>query len=618
MNARDDCPAAAGSERQRSPGLRQTNPTMHDPVLGVARSLTGRRWTWRAGDDRLGLGIAQRVGVPEVVGRLLASRGIDIEAAGHFLDPTLRALLPDPSRLTDMDAAADRLADAVMRGETVGVFGDYDVDGACATALVMTLLRGLGVSVLPYVPDRMAEGYGPNGPALRGLVARGATLIVCVDCGTAAGEALATVAGEADVVVLDHHKADGPPPEVLAAVNPNRLDDVSGLSMLCAAAVTFMASVATVRALRRRGWFAARAEPDLLGLLDLVALATVCDVMPLTGVNRALVSQGLKVMARRSRPGVAALLTLVQARERINAATCGFGLGPRINAAGRISEADLGIRLLLCEDATEALALAERLDAVNRQRQEVEAAILASAFCAAETQAEAGHATLLVSGAAWHPGVVGIVAGRIKERFNRPACVAGVTAGLAKGSGRSVSGVDLGAAVIAARQVGLLASGGGHPMAAGFSLPEGGLKAFHAFLDERLSAAAALPTTADLLVEGTFVVAGATADLAGQVARLAPFGAGNEEPVFVVPRARVVRADRVGREGTVVRAFVEGEGGGTRLKAMLFRARDGALAAAMLSSGGVPLHLAGHLRAEEWNGETRVLFAVADAAAVAA
>lgn len=591
---------------------------MHDPVLGVARSLTGRRWTWRVGDGRLGLGIAQRVGVPEIVGRLLASRGIDIEAAGHFLDPTLRALLPDPSQLTDMDAASERLADAVMRGETVGVFGDYDVDGACAAALVMTLLRGLGVSVLHYVPDRMAEGYGPNGPALRGLVARGATLIVCVDCGTAAGEALATVAGQADVVVLDHHKADEPPPPVLAAVNPNRLDDTSGLSMLCAAAVTFMTGVATVRTLRRRGWFAARAEPDLLGLLDLVALATVCDVMPLTGVNRALVSQGLRVMARRSRPGVAALLTLVQVRERINAATCGFGLGPRINAAGRISEADLGVRLLMCEDATEALALAEQLDAVNRQRQEVEAAILAAAFYAAQAQAEAGRATLLVSGAAWHPGVVGIVAGRIKERFNRPACVAGVMAGLAKGSGRSVPGVDLGGAVIAARRVGLLASGGGHPMAAGFSLPEGRLNAFHAFLEERLSAAAALPTAADLLVEGTFMVAGATADLAGQVARLAPFGAGNEEPVFVVQRARVVRADRVGREGAVVRAFVEGEGGGARLKTMLFRARDGALAAAMLSSDGVPLHLAGHLRAEEWNGQTRVVFAVADAAAVAA
>ncbi len=587
---------------------------MTECVLGVGRSLSGRRWVWRTGEDRVGLGIAQRMGVPEIVGRLLAARGVGIEAACDFLDPTLRALLPDPSVLIDMDVAADRLARAVQHGETVGVFGDYDVDGACSAALMVTLLRQLGCEVLYHVPDRMMEGYGPNGPALHSLVLRGASLIVCVDCGTAAAEALGFIAGDADIVVLDHHKAEGPPPPIVATVNPNRLDCTSGLTLLCAAAVAFLAAVATVRTLRRQGFFDARKEPDLIGLLDLVALATVCDVMPLTGVNRALVCQGLKVMARRARPGVAALLDVAQVRDRLSAATCGFALGPRINAAGRISEADLGIRLLLCEDPVEAASLAATLDAVNRQRQEVEAAMLDDALRAAEAQAGEGHATLVVSGPAWHPGVVGIVAGRIKERFNRPACVAGVADGLAKGSGRSVAGLDLGGAVIAARQMGILKTGGGHPMAAGFSLLPARLPDFHAFLDERLAAAALLPTAADLAVEGTLAVLGATTELARHLGSLAPFGAGNEEPVLVLQRARVLRADRVGREGTAIRAFVEGEGGGPRLKAMLFRARDGALAETLLAGNGMPLHLAGHLRAEEWNGAVNPGFIIADAA----
>ena len=587
---------------------------MSDPVLGIERSISGRRWVWRTGEDRVGLGIAQRIGAPEIVGRLLAARGIDIDAASHFLEPTLRALLPDPSLLIDMDLAAERLAHAVQHGETVGVFGDYDVDGACSAALMVTLLRELGCEVLFHVPDRMMEGYGPNGPALHSLVLRGATLIVCVDCGTAAAEALAFVATSADIVVLDHHKAEGPPPPIVATVNPNRLDCTSGLGSLCAAGIAFLAAVATVRTLRRQGFFHARAEPDLMSLLDLVALATVCDVMPLTGVNRALVCQGLKVMARRARPGVAALMEVAQVRERLNAGSCSFALGPRINAAGRISEADLGLRLLLCDDKVEAASLAAMLDAVNRQRQEVEAAIQDDAMRLAEEQAARGHAALLITGPAWHPGVVGIVAGRIKERFNRPACVAGIADAIAKGSGRSVTGLDLGAAVIAARQAGILQTGGGHPMAAGFSLKPERIADFHAFLDERLAAAAQLPTAADLTVEGTLAVPGATCELAGHLARLAPFGAGNEEPILVLQRARVLRADRVGREGTAIRMFVEGEGGGARLKALLFRARDGALADAMLARDGMPVHLAGHLRADEWNGVLNPCFVVADAA----
>lgn len=586
-----------------------------EAFLGVTSSLSGRRWQWRTGEERVAFGIAQRLELPEIVGRLLAARGIGLDAAGDFLEPTLRALLPDPSSLADMDVAADRLAGAVQRSETIAVFGDYDVDGACGAALMVSFLRSLGCNVHHHVPDRILEGYGPNHAALAGLVARGASLIVCVDCGTAAGLVLDGMAGRAEVVVLDHHKAEGPPPAILATVNPNRLDDTSGLTMLCAAGVAFMTAIATVRALRRLGFFAGRPEPDLIGLLDLVALATVCDVMSLTGLNRALVCQGLKVMARRGRPGIAALLEVAQARDKLNAATCGFALGPRINAGGRISEADMGLRLLLTEDRLEAMALAERLEAVNRRRQDVEADIMDAAMRSAEAQVAAGRAVVLVAGDAWHPGVVGIVAGRIKERFNRPSCVAGVVDGLGKGSGRSVPGLDLGAAVIAARQAGILQTGGGHAMAAGFSLRAERVDDFGAFLNGRLAAAASLPGAADLTVEASLAVPGATTDLARQLERLAPFGAGNEEPVLVLHRARVVRADRVGREAKSIRAFVEGEGGGPRLKAMLFRAREGALADALMArSDGVALHLAGHLRAEEWNGSVSPCFVITDGA----
>ncbi len=585
----------------------------HASPLNIESSLTGRRWLWRQGEDRLGLGIAQRLALPELLGRLLAARGIGLDDAAHFMEPTLRALLPDPSVLQDMDAAAARLAEAVQRGETVAVFGDYDVDGACSAAIITTVLRTLGCTVMTHVPDRLLEGYGPNGPALLSLAGRGATLVVCVDCGTAAAAALTSVQGRADVVVLDHHVAEGPPPPVLATVNPNRADCTSGLGSVCAAAIAFLAAVATLRALRRAGHFAGRAEPDLKELLDLVALATVCDVMPLTGLNRALVVQGLRVMARRARPGIAALLEAAAARDLPTAFTCGFALGPRINAAGRISTSDLGLRLLLSDDPVEARALAQTLDATNRNRQQVEASILDSALAQAAEQAAAGHATLLVHGEGWHPGVVGIVAGRIKERHNRPTCVGALQDGLVKGSGRSVAGVDLGRAVMAARAAGLLVTGGGHAMAAGFSLRPERLAEFHAFLNERLSHAAALPRAADLAVEGTLAVPGATVDLAQQLARLSPFGNGNEEPVFVLPRAQVVRADRIGKEGGTVRAYVQGEGGGPRLKTLLFRARDGALADALLTPG-VPLHLAGHLRAEEWNGTVSAGFFVADAA----
>ena len=550
------------------------------------------------------------------MGRLLAARGIDHDTAGYFLEPTLRALLPDPHVLIDMDVAAARLMRAVTVGETVAVFGDYDVDGACAGAIMATTLRTLGCTVISYVPDRMREGYGPNAAALVDLAARGASLIVCVDCGTAAGVALAAVKDRAEVLVLDHHACEGLPPAVIATVNPNRLDCSSGMGGLCAAGVTFMTAIATVRLLRRAGFFAQRPEPDLMRLLDLVALATVCDVMPLTGLNRAFVVQGLRVLGRRERPGLAALLEVAQARGRPDAHTLGFALGPRINAAGRISEADLGLRLLLCEDPVEAAALAVTLDGVNKQRQEVEHSMLDEALAQAEAQIAAGHAVVVVAGEGWHPGVVGIVAGRIKERFNRPALVAGIVDGVAKGSARSVPGHDLGSAVIAARQAGLLSTGGGHAMAAGFALSASGIAALHGFMDERLAGAALLPRAADLLIEGTLAAAACTTETAAQLGRLAPYGHGNAEPMMVLPRMRVAHAERIGREGATVRAMLSGEGGGPRVKALMFRAKEGPLAEALLARDAALLHLAGHLRAEEWNGTISASFFVSDGATV--
>ncbi len=586
------------------------------PVLNVASSLSNRTWLWRTGCDRTGFAIAQHHDIPEIVGRIMAARDITLDSAADFLAPTLRALMPNPATLRDMDAAADRLAAAITRAETVAVFGDYDVDGACSAAIITTFLRTLGCPVLPYIPDRLAEGYGPNAPALQRLAGQGATLVVCVDCGTSAHEALAAIHGQADIIVLDHHKAEDLPPPILATVNPNRLDCTSGLNHLCAAGIAFLTAIATLRTLRTQNHFSQRAEPDLRNLLDLVALATICDVMPLTGLNRAFVAQGLRVMARRARPGLAALLDVANTREAPTAMTCGFALGPRINAGGRIGEADLGLRLLLADDPLDARLLAERLDAVNRQRQTVEAGTLQAATDAAEAQIQAGHAIILIHGEKWHPGIVGIVAGRLKDKFNRPVLVGGMSDGLVKGSGRSVPGLDLGAAIIAARQAGLLATGGGHAMAAGFSLPPAGLPALHAFLNARLPPQPDTPARPHLHVEATVSAGGANLELAQHLARLAPFGTANPEPMLVIPNVRVARSDRLGNDGNTIRAQVQSEGDPRRLKALLFRAGDTALGAA-LTDRGPPLHLAGHLRAETWNGTTTASFCVIDGARTA-
>ncbi|MDA0217972.1 MAG: single-stranded-DNA-specific exonuclease RecJ [Proteobacteria bacterium] len=580
-------------------------------TLGVERSIGGRRWRNRLDDDRLALALAQRLDLPEIVARVLAARGIDADRAGDFLNPTLRALLPDPSVMAGMDEAVARLADAVVAGETIGIFGDYDVDGATSSALLVRFFGALGVPAVVHIPDRQKEGYGPNAPALLALRERGARLVVTVDCGISAFEPL-RLAHEAgiEVIVFDHHTAEAALPAARAVVNPNRLDDSSGLGQLAAVGVTFMAVVALNRELRRRGHYATRAEPQLMAWLDLVALGTICDSVPLTGLNRALALQGFKAMASRGNRGLAALADIARITEAPGAYHAGFILGPRINAGGRVAEPDLGVRLLTTEDGDVATGLALRLDALNIERQTIEKGVLEAALRQAEAQADAS--CIVVADPGWHPGVIGIVASRVVERFNRPAFVVALAGGIGKGSGRSLAGVDLGAAVTAARQAGLLVNGGGHPMAAGITVEEGRLAEVAAFLCERLARAVSeRPVLPELGIDGSLAVGAANVALLSAIERLGPFGVGNAEPRFVVSGARVVRADVVGADH--VRCILAG-GDGARLKAIAFRAAGEPLGQALTAGTGRELHLAGKLRMDRWQGAERAQLIIEDAA----
>ena len=586
-------------------------------LLGVTRSLGGRAWRLRATDERLARMLVQRHALPEPVARILAGRGIGPDQADDHLNPSLRTGLPDPSRLRDMDRAAARLAEAVTAGETIAIFADYDVDGATAAALLLRYLRAVGAPTRLYVPDRRTEGYGPNAEALLRLKAEGAALVVLVDCGTTSfGPLDAAAAAGLDAIVLDHHAPEARLPAALAVVNPNRLDDDSGLGTLAACGVTFLALVALSRALRGAGYFGAgREEPGLLALLDLVALGTVCDVVPLTGVNRVLVAQGLKVLARRANPGLRALADVARVAERVDAYHAAFLLGPRINAGGRLGRCDLGARLLAAEDAAEAAELAALLDTHNEDRKAVEAAVLREAIAQIEAEPALPPA-LVVAGQGWHPGVVGIVAGRLRERYHRPACVVALpalagTGEAGRGSGRSVPEIDLGAAMVAARQAGLLSAGGGHRMAAGFTVAAERVAEFAAFLAAHVGATVAEPPVPVLELDGALAIGGATPALAEALARLGPFGAGNPEPRFVLPSARVAQASVVGTGH--VSCFLAGPDGG-RLRGIAFRALDTALGQALLGAGGAPLHLAGTLRLDRWNGRDRVEFRIEDAA----
>jgi single-stranded-DNA-specific exonuclease len=585
-----------------------------EAMLGVERSVCGRRWRLRRGDDRIGQAIAERLALPEIVGRLLAQRGIDIDHAPGFLAPRLRDQLPDPSHLRDMDAAAARLVHAVRDRETIGIFGDYDVDGATSAALLTRFFAAAGAPTRIYVPDRLREGYGPNTAALLRLREEGVGVVVTVDCGTNAHLPLAE-AGEAglEVIVVDHHVAEPLLPRAAAIVNPNRLDETSPHGGLAAVGVAFLLVVAVNRALRQAGWYGGgRAEPDLLQWLDLVALGTVCDVVPLAGLNRALVAQGIKVARRNDNPGLAALAAVAGINEPLDAYHLGFILGPRVNAGGRVGAADLGARLLATDDTAFAAELAARLDAHNQERRDIEARTLEAAIAIVERTPQS---PVLVFAAAenWHPGVIGIVAARLKERYERPACVVALADGIGRGSGRSVAGLPFGPAVIAARQAGLLINGGGHAMAAGFTVAMEKLDALQAFLAERLGdGLGGEHLVPELAVDGPLSVAAAQGELIDHIIRLAPFGAGNPEPRFVFPGVRIVHAEPVG-SGHLSCALADPLETG-RLRAIAFRVAGTPLGQFLAETRGAAIHLAGQLRRDSWRGGDAVQLVIEDAA----
>ncbi len=586
--------------------------------LDVDASALGKRWRERldARGANAALDIAQTLGVPDLVARVLAGRGVGVDDASTFLSPAIRNLMPDPHVLTDMEAAANRLADAVANGERVAVFGDYDVDGAAGAALMARFLAHHGTAHEIYIPDRVFEGYGPNAAALNELADRGATLIVTVDCGATSFEALAEAAARGvDVVVLDHHQMGPERPECLALVNPNRQDDLSGLGHLCAAGVVFMALVATQRVLRGRGATNARAPLDLLGLLDLVALATVCDVVPLVGLNRAFVVKGLQVLRTQANKGLAALARLARLGGPARPYHLGFVLGPRINAGGRIGDAALGAKILSSEDEAVAEQIAVQLEQLNRERQAGEKIMLEQAVAEADAEIGAGPgpAVLITESTEWHPGIVGLIASRLKERYRRPAiAIAFDGRGTGTGSGRSISGIDLGAAVRAAKEAGHLEKGGGHAMAAGITVRRDKLGELRAFFEEQLSErVTAMHAVDELAIDGALAAGAASFELVELLEKAGPYGAGHPEPVFAFPRHTIRYAEPVGADHL---RLTLASADGARLQAIAFRVADTPLGKLLMESRGGQLHLAGSLEINLWRGQRQLQLRVIDAA----
>ncbi len=588
------------------------------PFLGVERSILGRTWRPRldsAGEARA-LAISQAHGHDDLLARVLAGRGVTRETAPVWLEPTVRALMPDPSTLTDMDAAVERLVRAIVAGELVAVFGDYDVDGAASSALLCEFLTAAGAPApLLHIPDRILEGYGPNSEAIGDLRARGATLLVTVDCGTTSHAALAQARGIGlDVIVLDHHRAPELLPEAIV-VNPNRHDDLSGQGKLCAAGVTFLTLVGVARTLRARGhWTTARPQPDLLAGLDLVALATVADVAALEGLNRAFVTKGMAVMKSRSRIGLAALMDAARMDGPPRPYHLGFLLGPRINAGGRIGDAGLGARLLMERDPIEAARIALELDRLNGERQAIEKATLEVAEAEAEVQLMRSNrlSCLVVAGADWHPGVVGLVASRLKEKFKLPAFAIAFIGEKGTGSGRSLTGVDLGRAVHAAVEAGLAEKGGGHAMAAGVTIARARLDAFRDFMNDRLEASVTAARDGDtLLIDAAASARGISPELARRVEKAGPFGQGNPEPVFALPAHRVMDVGVVGADHLRVRLQ---SGDGARVEAIAFRAVGTPLGRALLAGRGSRFHVAARVSTSFFRGAERADTKIADAA----
>jgi single-stranded-DNA-specific exonuclease len=584
--------------------------------LGVERSVRGLRWVERLDPSRgaAALAIAQAHGLPELIGRLLAARGADASALSHYLDPSLRHLLPDPASLQDMEKAAERFARAIRASEPIAIFGDYDVDGAASVALIQCFLRAHGRTAATYIPDRLTEGYGPTPASLTALAEEGATLIITVDCGTAANLAIETAnARGVDVIVVDHHQADEELPPAFAVINPNRHDDLSGQGHLAAAGVVFLFLVATARALRRDGAYAGGAEPDLLGLLDLVALATVCDVVPLKGVNRALVAKGLKVLRLRHNVGLRALADVARIETAPTCYTLGYILGPRINAGGRMGTSGLGAKLLASDNESEARVIAAKLEVLNGERKAIEERMLAEAFALADRALDSGRPFVWLGADGWHKGLIGLVAGRVAERFNLPTFVAAWEPdGQGTVSARSIAGVDLGRVVRDAVQDGLLIKGGGHAMAAGFQLDRRKEDDVLAMLGERLVVPVATATTSrPLAIDGALSSGAANIELMELLERAGPYGAGHPQPRFAFPTHRLSRVRVINDEH--VRCTLTGANG-ARLEAAAFRVGDTPLAKLLLKGEGRPLHVAGHLRRDTWNGRDGVELIVEDAA----
>ncbi len=589
------------------------------PFLEVEQSVTGQRWQERLDlhSANTALAISQRYEMPDIVARVIAGRGIDVDAAKNFLQPSIRDLMPDPSILTAMDDAAHRVADALEKKQKIAIFGDYDVDGATSSAVLYRFLKHNGNIAQIYIPDRIFEGYGPNPAAIRELAAGGIKLIVAVDCGSTSFEAFeeAQKLG-VDVVVFDHHQVNENLPPVAALVNPNRQDDLSALGHLCAAGVVYMGVVAINRELRKRSWYSGdRAEPDLLQWLDLVATGTICDVVPLKGLNRAFVRRGLAIFRKQSNPGLTALAHVSRMNGPAAAYHLGFLIGPRINAGGRIGDAALGARLLSSDDPSEAREISEQLDMLNTERQRLEVAMLAEAD--AEAQSEIGEgegpAVLVTESPNWHPGVVGLLASRLKDRYRRPAfAIAFDGNGKGAGSGRSISGVDLGEVVRVAVDLGILEKGGGHAMAAGITVRREKLGALRSFFEERLVAGVSeMRQLSVLKIDGALSARGADENLVDMLEKAGPYGAGHAQPVFAFPAHTVRYADTVGANHV---RFTIGSVDGAQLQGISFRSADQPLGQALLNNRGKTMHFAGTLDVNYWQGQKRIQLRLLDIA----
>ena len=585
---------------------------MTDTALGITRSIAGQPWHWRRASADMA---SENLAPDDLVTQLLLARGVPRDDLERQRAPTLRGFMPDPALFKDMDAAAERLADAVERKEAITIFGDYDVDGATSAALLVRLLRDLGVPVGAYIPDRLMEGYGPSGAALVRIGDAGSKLIVTVDCGAQAFEAIAEAnAAGVETIIVDHHQCATTLPAAFAVVNPNRLDEAPDAAIhgnLAAVGVAFLLGAALLRVLRGRGYFAGRAEPALIDLLDLVALGTVADVARLTGFNRALVTQGLKIMARRGNIGLAALMDAARLTKAPTATDMGFALGPRINAGGRVGKSDLGVRLLTTSDPQEAADISQELNRLNEERRAIEAGVLDEAMAMSERAANAPVA--IVAGEGWHPGVIGIVAGRLKEKLRRPAIVIALGEdGIGKGSGRSINGVDLGAAILAAKESGLLIAGGGHAMAAGLTVEAGKLDALGAFLNERLAADVERASgDRALLIDAVLAPRGISPLWCEAIESAGPYGAGWPAPRVATGPVRIVEASIVGTDH--VRLTVSGDDG-ARFKAIAFRSAETELGQTLLHARGRKLWLAGRAKRDDWGSRPAAELHLEDAA----